>query len=239
MCFHIKSDGWQCFHYVSSSSPQSDFRGQRWLDHLQLSTQWAIVGRSSRKLDLSERSSWGRIKAFAEYDYLSFWEDLFISANFSLSRREFMGRRCPYRPRDQLKRSLSEDKHGATSSRMSIHIFEGVCVHCVMQQRRCAGGSPDLSYVRYAQTKQGGLKRQRPHAKDSHLKRRGAERWEGRPRFQHHFSNLASDWGHERRFLRVKKSATISRGNHEVVVCWVRGWAVCFPCLIDFGENVY
>lgn len=146
------------------------------------------MGRSSRKLDLSERSGRGCIKAFAEYDYL-----LFISANFSFSGREFMGRRRPYRPRNQPKRSLSEDKHGATSSCRSVHIFEGVCVHCVMQPRRCAGGSPDLSYVRYAQTKQGGLKRQRPHAKDSRLKRPGAERWEGRPRFQHRSSNLVSD----------------------------------------------
>lgn len=135
-----------------------------------------------------------------------------------------MGRRCPYAPRNQLKRSLSEDKHGATSGCRSIHIVEGVCVQCAMQQRRRAGGSPDLSYVRYAQTKQAGLKRQRLHTKDSHLKRRGAERWGGQTR--------VSASGHGRRFLRVKKSATVSWGNHEVVVC-------CFPRLIDLGENVY
>lgn len=152
MCFHIKSDGWQCFHYVSSSSPQSDFRGQRWLDHLQLSTQWAIVGRSSRKLDLSERSSWGWIKAFTEYYYLSFWEDLFISANFSFSGREFLGRRCAYRPRNQ------QFIWGQTRSHFKLykytHIWGCMCTLCDAAKEVCGRISrPQLCQICPNQTR--------------------------------------------------------------------------------------
>lgn len=181
MCFHIKSDGWQCFHYVSSSSPHSDFWGQRWLDHLQLSTQWAIVGRSSHKLDLVKAGSKALLNTTTSHSEKTCL-CLLISSSFCLSSRS-----VSLWAGDVLRdlKSAEEDVMGArqfiwgqtwcqwgsssyeqtTAYSLCVcfivyvcevaYPFLSVCMYivcmgCLIQLRRCAGGSPDaLSWGKY------------------------------------------------------------------------------------------
>lgn len=147
MCFHIKSDGWQCFLFISSlrllratvirSSPAS-------LHNELLLGAAAIIWTCQSNL-VKARS---KIKGFffTESYYLSFQEDSYISANFSSffqdeQTRELICGWCP----PKWKMEAWQFIWGQTWERFSVycmHMSVGVFIFkCVLIQ--CPHGLSD------------------------------------------------------------------------------------------------